>query len=184
MLTMLFIAIGLAMDAVAVSIASGLKLKGQRNVHALRIAAAFGLAQAVMPVIGWTAGYGLGDIIAGIDHWVAFSLLVAVGARMVREAHRRDENENRLDPLHPAWLLLLAMAASLDALAVGLGLSFLQVAILRAAALIGAITFALSFLGVFAGDRIGRHGEHHVELLGGVVLMVIGVKILIDHLLS
>jgi putative Mn2+ efflux pump MntP len=182
MLTTLFIAVGLAMDAVAVSISSGLNLKGLRVSYALRIAAAFGLAQAVMPIIGWSAGYGMGDAIAGFDHWVAFGLLTIVGGRMLWEAHNQDKVERRLDPLHPPCLLLLAIATSLDALAVGLGLSFLRVPILHAAMLIGAITFTLSFLGVFAGDRIGRHFENRAEMLGGVVLIAIGVKILVEHL--
>jgi len=115
MLTTLFIAVGLAMDAVAVSISSGLNLKGLRVSYALRIAAAFGLAQAVMPIIGWSAGYGMGDAIAGFDHWVAFGLLTIVGGRMLWEAHNQDKVERRLDPLHPPCLLLLAIATSLDA---------------------------------------------------------------------
>lgn len=183
MLTTLFIAVGLAMDAVAVSISSGLNLKGLRIAYALRIATAFGVAQAVMPIIGWMAGYGIGDVIAGFDHWVAFGLLTVVGGRMLWEACNQDKVEKRLDPVHPPCLLLLAIATSLDALAVGLGLSLLRVPIFHAALIIGAITFALSFLGVFAGDRIGRHLENKAEMLGGLVLLAIGVKILIDHLL-
>lgn len=183
MLTALFIAVGLAMDAVAVSISSGFNLKGWRIAYALRIATAFGLAQAVMPIIGWFAGFGVGDVIAGWDHWVAFGLLTMVGGRMLWEARNRDKVQNRLDPLHPPCLLLLAIATSLDALAVGLGLSFLHVPILHAALLIGVITFTLSFLGVFAGDRAGRHLENRAEMLGGIVLIAIGVKILVEHLL-
>lgn len=183
MLTTLFIAVGLAMDAVAVSISSGLNLKGLRMADALRIATAFGVAQAVMPIIGWMAGYGIGNVIAGFDHWVAFGLLTVVGGRMLWEACNQDNVQKRLDPAHPPCLLLLAIATSLDALAVGLGLSLLRVPIFHAALIIGAITFALSFLGVFAGDRIGRHLENKAEMLGGLVLLAIGVKILIDHLL-
>lgn len=181
MLTTLFIAVGLAMDALAVSISSGLNLKVIRVSYALRIAAAFGLAQAVMPIIGWFAGYGAGDLIAGFDHWVAFGLLVAIGGRMIYESYTREETERVLEVLHAPRLLLLAIATSLDALAVGLGLSFLRVPILQAAMLIGTITFALSFLGVFAGDRIGRYCENRAEMLGGLVLIVIGLKILIEH---
>jgi putative Mn2+ efflux pump MntP len=182
-LTTLFIAVGLAMDAVAVSISSGLNLTGLRVSCALRIATAFGLAQAVMPIIGWSAGYGMGDAIADFDHWVAFGLLAMVGGRMLWEARNQEKVERRMDPLHPPRLLLLAIATSVDALAVGLGLSFLRVPILHAAILIGAITFTLSFLGVFAGDRIGRYCENRAEMLGGLVLIAIGVKILVEHLL-
>ncbi|MCS6829982.1 MAG: manganese efflux pump MntP family protein [Armatimonadota bacterium] len=181
MLTTLFIAIGLAMDALAISISSGLKLKGLRISYALRIAAAFGLAQAVMPVIGWFAGYGAGELIADFDHWVAFGLLAAIGGRMVWDSFTREETERTLEVLHAPRLLLLAIATSLDAMAVGLGLSLLRVPILHAATLIGVITFTLSFWGVFAGDRIGRYCENKAEMIGGIVLIAIGVKMLIDH---
>jgi putative Mn2+ efflux pump MntP len=114
---------------------------------------------------------------------VAFGLLAMVGGRMLWEARNQEKVERRMDPLHPPRLLLLAIATSVDALAVGLGLSFLRVPILHAAILIGAITFTLSFLGVFAGDRIGRYCENRAEMLGGLVLIAIGVKILVEHLL-
>ena len=183
MLTTLFIAVGLAMDAVAVSISSALNRKRLRISHALCLATAFGLAQAVMPVIGWMAGYGVGDVIAGFDHWVAFGLLVVVGGRMLWETCCRDREVHRLDPLHPPCLLVLALATSIDALAVGLGISLLRESILHAALTIGVITFVLSFLGAFAGDRIGRYTENKAEMLGGLVLIAIGFKILLEHLL-
>ncbi len=180
MWTTFFIAVGLAMDAVAVSISSGLNLDGLRTAHALRIATAFGVAQAVMPVVGWFAGYGAGDLIAGFDHWVAFGLLIAIGGRMIWGACTEAES-NSYNPMYVPHLLLLAVATSLDALAVGLGLSFLKMPILQAAMLIGATTFVLSLLGVFVGDRLGRHCESRAELLGGLILIAIGVKIVIEH---
>lgn len=181
MLTTLFIAFGLAMDAVAVSLSSALNLKGLRITHALRMATAFGMAQAIMPVIGWFAGCGAGDLIAGFDHWVAFVLLVSIGGHMIWGAYKQEDTDLVFDPLHAPRLLLLAMATSVDALAAGLGLSFLRTPILQTAVLIGGTTFVLSLLGVIAGDRIGRHWEDKAELVGGVILIAIGVKILVQH---
>lgn len=183
MLTTLLIAVALAMDAVAVSISSGLNIKGLRIAQALRVAGAFGLAQAVMPVIGWFAGNSAGPLIANFDHWVAFALLVAAGGRMIREGLKTEASDSAFDPLHPSNLLLLAVATSIDALAVGIGLSLLHIPILRAALLIGAMTFLLSFVGAIAGNRLECHCERKAELLGGLVLIAIGVKILVEHTL-
>ena len=180
MLNTFLIAVGLAMDAVAVSISSGLNLKSVRTGYALRIAAAFGVAQAVMPVVGWFAGYGAGDVIAGFDHWAAFGLLVAIGGRMIWGACTEAGTDN-YNPIYAPHLFLLAIATSVDALAVGLGLSFLKMPILQSAILIGATTFVLSLLGVFAGDRLGKHVESRAEILGGIVLIAIAVKILTEH---
>lgn len=183
MLTTLFIAVGLAMDAFAVSISSGVAMKRISVLHALRIAFAFGFMQAVMPIIGWYAGSELGKLISGVDHWVAFVLLTLIGGRMMRESLHKEPASRSFDPLHPPHLLLLSLATSLDALAVGLGLAFARVPILSAAAMIGVITFSLSYLGVFAGDRLECQCERRAELYGGMILIGIGAKILIEHLL-
>jgi Predicted membrane protein len=179
--TIVLIAIGLAMDAFAVSITSGLTIKSLKVTYALRIALFFGFFQAVMSGIGWLAGFGLRDIISGIDHWIAFGLLSLIGCKMICEATRIETNEKEINPLNSYLLLLLAIATSIDALAVGLSLSFLTVAIVTPAVIIGIVTFLMSFLGVFLGNGFGHFFEHKIELIGGLTLIGIGVKIVIEH---
>ena len=181
-LSILLIALGLAMDAFAVSIASGVIIRHIKVKNALTIAIFFGLFQAIMPVIGWLAGIGLRDFIAGFDHWIAFGLLCIIGCKMIYESFRLDTTENKIDPLNIYVLLILSIATSIDALAVGLSLSFLKVAIALPAIIIGIITFLLSFLGVYIGDKIGHFFERKIELIGGLILIGIGIKILIEHL--
>lgn len=182
LVTLSFIAFGLAMDAFAVSVASGFAIHNLRLRNALTIALFFGSFQAVMPVVGWLAGFGLRDFIADVDHWIAFALLGLIGAKMIYESTKMDGKEKDRDPMNIAVLLMLSVATSIDALAVGLSLSFLKVYILTPAAVIGVITFALSFLGVYIGDRFGHFFEKKIEFAGGLVLIGIGVKILIEHL--
>ena len=182
-LTILVIALGLAMDAFAVSITSGLAIKRLRAGHALKIALFFGAFQALMPVIGWLAGLGLKDFISAVDHWIAFLLLVFVGGKMIYEATLMDEEEGgEKDPLNLLVLLILSVATSIDALAVGLSLSFIGIDIVTPALIIGAVTFSLSFLGVYMGDRFGHFFESKIEVLGGLILIAIGLKILVEHL--
>ncbi|MBI5187652.1 MAG: manganese efflux pump MntP family protein [Nitrospirae bacterium] len=183
-ITILFIAIGLAMDAFAVSITSGLTIKHLKINHALRIAMFFGLFQAVMPVIGWLAGFSLRNYISNIDHWVAFGLLSMIGLKMIFESFKMSSDEKEIDPLNIYILLMLSIATSVDALAVGLSLSILRVSIVTPAIIIGIITFILSLIGVFIGDRFGHFFEKKIEILGGLILIGIGLKILIEHLLA
>lgn len=180
--TILFIAFGLAMDAFAVSITSGFTIKRLHINNALKIAVFFGLFQAVMPVIGWSAGLGLRDLISSIDHWVAFGLLSIIGFKMILESRAMNSDKKQTNPLNIYTLLILSVATSIDALAVGLSLSFLKVSIISPSIIIGAITFLLSFIGVFIGDRFGHFFEKKIEIVGGVILIGIGVKILIEHL--
>jgi putative Mn2+ efflux pump MntP len=175
-------AFALAMDAFAVSIASGVVIQREKLRHALRIALFFGGFQAVMPLLGWLAGHGLKQFISGFDHWVAFALLTLVGCKMIYEALKLEPAERRPQVMGLPTLLVLSVATSLDALAVGLSLAFLHVAILVPVIVIGVVTFALSLIGVYVGDRFGHLFESKVEVVGGLVLIGIGLKILFEHM--
>lgn len=177
-----FIALGLAMDAFAVSITSGLTIQHLRIRHAVRIAFFFGAFQAVMPVAGWAAGLGIRNAITQIDHWIAFGLLSLIGGKMIYESLRMNPIEKRVDPLKISILLILSLATSIDALIVGVTFAILNVSIIRPIIIIGTITFVLSFVGVLVGDRLGHFFEKKIEIVGGLVLIGIGVKILIEHL--
>lgn len=175
------IALGLAMDAFAVSITSGFAIKYIKIKNALMIAIFFGLFQAIMPVVGWLAGYTLKDFISGIDHWIAFGLLSIIGVKMIYESFKLSDKE-RVDPLNVSVLFVLSIATSIDALAVGISLSFLNISIALPSIIIGIITFLLSFMGVYIGNKLGHFFEKKIEILGGIILIAIGIKILIEHL--
>lgn len=182
-LELLMLAVALAMDAMAVSIASGLALRPFRSWHALKIGLFFGAAQAIMPMLGWLAGSTLAGFIAALDHWVAFGLLVIIGVKMMIEAWRGDaEKVSDRNPADSRILLVLAIATSLDALAVGLSLCFLDQPIVAPSLVIGLVTFCLCYAGVYVGRRFGHIFERKAELLGGLILVGIGVKILFDHI--
>lgn len=173
------------MDALSVSIASGAQIKEARLGHAARIAFFFGLFQAVMPLIGAFAGASFKSQISAIDHWIIFFILSFIGGKMIYEAKfLRNSGRDRKDPSSFRILLLLAIATSIDALAVGISLSFLMDinSILHASIIIGAVTFVLCFFGVIAGDYLGHLCEDKTEIAGGLVLIAVGVKILIEHL--
>jgi putative Mn2+ efflux pump MntP len=179
------LALGLALDAFAVAVASGVAIKELRIRHAIRIGAFFGAFQGLMPVVGWSAGLGLQRFIGAYDHWVAFGLCTAVGVKMIFEAFkiREDAEEKEIRALKGGFLLILAIATSLDALAVGVSLSLIDVSIARPALIIGAVTFALSVGGVYVGDRVGHVFENRIEIVAGLILIGIGVRILLGHLL-
>ncbi len=183
LITILFIAFGLATDAFAVSITSGFIIKKLKISYAIRIAIFFGLFQAIMPIIGWLAGISIREFISSIDHWIAFGLLSTIGIKMIYESTKMKEDEKTFDPLNIYVLLILSIATSIDALAVGLSLSFLKIAIITPSIIIGVITFLLSLIGVYIGDKSGHFFESKIEVLGGLILIGIGVKILIEHLL-
>jgi putative Mn2+ efflux pump MntP len=183
MLTILFIAFGLSMDAFAVSVTSGFTIKKLKVGHALKIAFSFGLFQAIMPIVGWAAGLGFRAFISGIDHWAAFGLLSIIGTKMIFESMKMDGDENKTDPLNIYTLLMLSVATSIDALAVGLSLSFLNIPILTPALMIGLVTFIFSYAGVYIGERFGHFFEKKIEAIGGLILIAIGIKILIEHMI-
>lgn len=179
------IALGLSMDAFAVSIASGAGMKKLEIKNALKMGVFFGGFQAMMPVIGWLAGVGMKSFIAGVDHWVAFGLLTLVGGKMIYEALKNNAKEKRGTgnrPFDTGILLMLAVATSIDALAVGVTFSVLSVSILLPVVIIGLTTFALSVAGVRIGAKGGHFFENKMELLGGLILLGIGLKILLEHL--
>jgi putative Mn2+ efflux pump MntP len=182
-ISILGIAIGLSMDAFAVSIAKGMCLKRDIAKTALRLAFWFGLFQAVMPYIGWSFGKHFQDMIVSIDHWIAFFLLSFIGIRMILDVKKQDSQEEDPD-ISTKAVLLLAIATSIDALAVGVSFAFLQVDIYEAIFLIGCTTFILSFAAVYIGNKIGGFCQSYAGILGGIILIFIGIKILIEHLLG
>lgn len=184
MISVVLIALGLAMDAFAVSIASGVIIKRQRVKKALIFGFMFGGFQMLMPVIGWAAGHSFRQFMSGIDHWIAFGLLTVIGCKMIYEAVEIENIENPRADMTALTLLGLSVATSVDALAVGISFAFLDVSIIFPVLVIGAVTFVLSFSGVFAGSRYGGLFEKKVEIIGGGILIFIGVKILLSHLLT
>ena len=178
---MFLIAVGLSMDAFAVSVCKGLSTQTLQRRHYLIVGAWFGGFQALMPTLGYLLGSTFEQYITSVDHWVAFILLSVIGGNMLKEAFSKDE-ETADASFAPKAMLLLAVATSIDALAVGITFAFLQVSILPAVATIGLITFALSFAGVVVGNRFGTRFQKKAEIAGGVVLVLIGLKILLEHL--
>jgi putative Mn2+ efflux pump MntP len=182
LITVLGIAFGLSMDAVAVSITCGWTIRDLRIRHALRIALFFGTFQAVMPLLGWTIGIRMRSLIENVDHWVAFGLLTGIGVKMIVESLRKKPEGPPTNPLHLPVLLVLSLATSIDALAVGIGFALLSGSIIAPIAIIGLVTFVLSFIGVYAGGRFGHLIGKKLEIVGGMVLIGIGIKILVEHI--
>ncbi len=184
LITILIIALGLSMDAFAVSIVSGASYKRLKIKHALRIALFFGGFQAIMPLIGYMAGLSIKAYIGLYDHWVAFGLLSAVGSKMIYESFKISSAEDNFNPSKILILLILSVATSIDALAIGITLSFLRISLVTAVVIIGLVTFILSYLGVFIGKRFGHFFENKIEAIGGAILIGLGLKILFEHLLA
>ena len=181
--TLILIAVGLAMDAFAVSMTCGIRLRHVTARQVLRIAAAFGGFQALMPVLGWLAGIGAQKYIEAWDHWIAFGLLAAVGGKAIYESLQSDEDKTECSDPTRGWTLLAnAIATSIDAAAVGLSLAMLNVHIVFPALVIGTITALLCSMGMLAGPMLGRLFGKKVELAGGLILIGIGLKILWEHL--
>lgn len=181
-LTIILIAFGLALDAFAVSLANGIMIKTKRRKSALVTAGFFGGFQMLMPVIGWFAGLSLESVIAGVDHWVAFGLLAFIGSKMIYDAFEKDKDGKTEQVLKLHSLLTLSIATSIDALMVGFSFAFLQTNILLPIAVIGVVTFLLSFVGFFFGCGLGRIFGNKIKIVGGLILIAIGLRILIEHL--
>ena len=182
------IGVGLSMDAFAVSVCKGLNMHGTLNWRDTGLLALFfGGFQALMPLAGWALGRGFEQYITSIDHWIAFGLLAFIGGHMLWEVWKgegeEDENEEA-GPLRLGELTLLAIATSIDALAVGITFAFLRVNIVSAISIIGCTTFVISAVGVKVGAVFGARFQHQEELLGGVVLVLMGIKILVEHLMG
>lgn len=180
-LEIILIGIGLAMDAFAVSVCKGLSMKKLNWKKAIIIGLYFGGFQAIMPVLGYFLGSAFQSFVDSIDHWIAFILLAIIGGNMIRESFG-GESENCNDDIDFKTMVLLALATSIDALAVGVTFAFLKINLLLAVILIGIITFVISLLGVKIGNQFGSKYENKAELMGGIILILMGVKILLEHL--
>jgi len=184
-LTLLGIAVALAMDAFAVALGTGMKLAALTGRHLFRLGFHFGLFQALMPIIGWLAGLTVLEWIAAWDHWIAFALLAFVGGHMLKEAFAKEDDQTLAsDPTRGMSLVLLSVATSIDALAVGFSLSLLGVSIWWPALVIGLVAGVLTVAGMLIGRRAGDRWGPRVEILGGLILIGIGVKILVEHTLG
>jgi putative Mn2+ efflux pump MntP len=183
-LPLIIIAIGLAMDAFAVSLGIGTTQQAQRPRPILRLSFHMGIFQGLMTLVGWLAGSSIIHWIAGLDHWVAFALLAYVGSNMIRSSQRGAEANCRSDPSRGRTLIVLCLACSLDALAVGLSLAMLQVDILTASLTIAVVSLGFSLIGLLAGHQLGVKFGRRMEILGGLILIGIGLRILISHSLG
>ena len=180
----LLLAVGVSMDAFAVSIGKGLTVKKVTFREPLCVALWFGGFQALMPLIGYFLGASFADLVTKVDHWIAFGLLVMIGGNMIREALSGGEEKPADSSFAFKNMLLLAIATSIDALAVGVSLAFLQVNVWTTVAIIGLTTAAFSAVGLLIGKKVGSRFHAGAEILGGVILILIGLKILIEHLFS
>ena len=180
LLELFLVAVGLSMDAFAVSVCKGLSVPRATLRHSLICGVYFGLFQALMPLLGWLLGVQFQSMITSIDHWIAFVLLAVIGVNMIRES--REEGEDVDCSFTPRAMLPLAVATSIDALAVGVTFAFLKVLILPAVTFIGVTTFLLSAVGVRVGAVFGARFRSGAELAGGVILVLMGLKILVEHL--
>ncbi len=171
------------MDAFAVSIATGLSTNAQqRRKNALITASFFGGFQMIMPLIGWAVGLNFRELIVGVDHWIAFGLLAFIGAKMIFDSTKKEQ-DGKNGALRLSSLLTLSVATSIDALMVGLSFAFLQTSIILPIIVIGVVTFTLSFIGFIFGYSLGQVFESRIKIVGGIILILIGLKILLDHLL-
>ena len=182
------IAVGLSMDAFAVSICKGLSMPKMKWKNALLAGLYFGGFQALMPAIGYLLGTQFERYITSIDHWIAFILLAYIGGKMMVEALREKNEPVEVEEMDPALdikeLFILAIATSIDALAVGITFSFLEVNIVEAITIIGVVTFIISAAGVFVGNIFGNKYKTKAEFAGGLILVLLGIKILLEHMLG
>lgn len=187
--SIVLIAFGLSMDSFAISVSSGLILPEIRFKKAIIIAFSLAFFQGIMPLLGWLAGFGFQEYVKPVDHWVAFILLAFLGLKMIRESTKKEEDRTSTNPLEAKVLVTMSLATSIDALIVGMSLAFVQSSdvsiwrkILIPVLIIGTITFIVSMLGILFGKKVGNRFGKRMEMLGGVVLLFIGLRILIEHL--
>ena len=181
-ISILLIAVGLAMDSLAVSISGGIVMRPFCMRQSLRLALTMGIFQGGMTLLGWLMGVSFSSYITAFDHWIAFILLGFLGGKMIYESF--GEEETTISSFSTKTLLTLGVATSIDALAVGVSMAFLKTSIYFPAFIIGFVTYALSLIGVISGYRFGKIKGINVELFGGIILIAIGVKILIEHLME
>jgi len=177
--TILIISVGLAMDAFAVSISSGIAIKKLNIKNFIKIGSFLGVFQGIMPVLGWSFGKFFSKYIENYSKWIAFFLLLLIGGKMIYESFIIKENEEEKDVLSMINLLFLAIATSIDALVVGITFSVLKIDIIKPAIIIGGVTFVMSVIGVYIGNKLGDLFENKIEIVGGVILILIGIKILV-----
>ncbi len=186
LIELLILAIGLSMDAFAVAVCKGLSFRKITAKHLLTVGFYFGIFQAIMPLIGYILGIQFSDKITNIDHWIAFILLGMIGIHMIRGSLKNDEaaccEDEKDNSLSFKNMFVLAIATSIDALAVGITFAFLKVDIIPAVSFIGLVTFTLSVVGVLIGNIFGARFKSKAELAGGVILVCLGIKILLQHL--
>lgn len=180
-LEIVLLGIGLAMDAFAVSICKGLSMKKMNWKNAMIIAFYFGVFQAIMPAIGYFLGTTFESFVTAVDHWIAFILLSFIGGNMIKESFN-SEDEDKNDRVDFKTMIVLAIATSIDALAVGITFAFFDVNVIVAVSIIGVITFFISLLGVKVGNKFGDKYQNKAELMGGILLVLLGIKILVEHL--
>jgi putative Mn2+ efflux pump MntP len=181
-ITIVFLAIGLSFDSFAVSVCSGLNSPQIRFFQAVKIAIFLAVFQSFMPLLGWLVGNSMKSVIEPVDHWIAFGLLSLIGSKMIIESFVHHENREIKNPLHIRVILLLSLATSIDALAVGFSFATLLDKIVIAVVIIGGVTFIASMLGILLGKKTGPKINRYAEITGGLILILIGLKILIEHL--
>ncbi|NLT27576.1 MAG: manganese efflux pump [Dehalococcoidales bacterium] len=184
LISVFIIALGLSADCFAVAFSGCIAMKSVSRKQIIVASLSFGIFQALMPVLGWLAGQTIVDSIADYDHWVAFPLLAFIGGKMVWESFRKQDENCKTDITKPGSLLTLSIATSIDALAVGLTFAFLKVNIALAAGVIGITAFLITILGFLLGKKAGKVLGKRAELIGGLILIAIGLRILISHLLE
>lgn len=182
-ISIFLIALALSMDAFSVAMAIGAAGRGHSSIAVIRLATAFGTFQFVMPILGWLLGKTVVSYISDYDHWIAFGLLLIVGLRMIKEYFDKDEKERTKDPTKGWSLLILSIATSIDALAVGVSFAFFDVNIYYASTIIGIVCFIITALGMIFGKKLSILLGKKAVLLGGIVLIAIGIKIVVEHMI-
>lgn len=181
-LTILLIAVGLSFDSFAVSTSSGILLKDIKFSDAMKISFSLAFFQGLMPLLGWLAGFAFKLYIEDIDHWIAFGLLSAIGFKMIYEALKHESVRKQLNPLNFKVMLSMSVATSIDALIVGISFAVIKIKIIPSVIIIGAVTFIIGMLGILFGKKAGKQLGKELDIIGGLILIGIGVKILIQHL--
>lgn len=180
-LEIFLIGVGLAMDAFAVAVCKGLSMKQIKMNKSIIVGGYFGIFQGLMPIIGYILGVSFQEIITKVDHWISFILLAVIGINMIKDSFSK-ETENLNDRTNFKTMLPLSIATSIDALAIGITFAFLKVNIIIAALIITITTFLISIIGVIIGNKVGNKLEKKAETFGGIILVLIGLKILLEHL--
>jgi putative Mn2+ efflux pump MntP len=181
-ITILLIAVGLSFDTFAVSVSSGLTIRHIRFLQAVKIAFTLAVFQSLMPLIGWFLGNQVSGYIANYDHWVAFGLLSVLGLKMAYESLKKDKENSNFNPLNLLVLLGMAVATSIDALVIGVSFALVEINIYWSILVIGVVTFLVSMVGMLFGKKVGGKLGKQMEIIGGLILIGIGIKILLEHL--